>query len=358
MTCTIAKRQLRLQPWSIPRESMRCQLTILLLAVTCVSCATRRAPIASVAISAPIARFEHVFIVVEENENYDEVIGNTADMPYLNTLAANYGLATNYYANAHPSLNNYFYLTTGRMGTKAPWVWLLSDEYPGEVAGDNIASLLTANHKTWKAYAESLPRTGYLGDDRGLYVKRHNPFAYFTSVRDSSSVAGQPSQRANIVPFDQFASDLRSDTLPDYSFIAPNLYDDGHNDAVTKSMAACGDHRALQQADKWLKNNMAPLVGSASFQRDGVLIIVFDEACETGPKADSIYDPKRRDLRGGGHVAAVVVSSLTPAGTRTDQLFHHESVLRLSLTALGIEQMPGFAASAPDMNAFFKPKTP
>ena len=335
---------------------MRFRLTILLFVVACLSCATRRGPIASLAAPSPTPRFEHVFVVVEENENYDEVIGNTADMPYLNMLAANYGLATNYYANTHPSLNNYFYLTAGRAGTKAPWVRLLADEYPGQVTGDNVANLLTANHKTWKAYAESLPGTGYVGDDRGLYVKRHNPFAYFTSVRHSS-VADQASQRANIVPFTQFATDLQSNSLPNYSFIAPNLHNDAHNDAVTKTRAACGDHRALQQADGWLKKNMTPLIESPGFQHSGLLIIVFDEACEYGPKADSRYDPKRRDLRGGGHVAAVVVSSLTPAGTRSDQLFHHESVLRLSLSALGIEQMPGFAAGAPDMNAFFKSKT-
>jgi acid phosphatase len=58
-----------------------------------------------------MVRFEHVFVVVEENQNYDEVIGNTKDLPYLNTLASKYGVATNYYANAHPSINNYFYLT-------------------------------------------------------------------------------------------------------------------------------------------------------------------------------------------------------------------------------------------------------
>jgi acid phosphatase len=235
-------------------------------------------------------------------------------------------------------------------------VWLLADEYPGEVAGDNVASVLTANHKTWKAYAESLPQAGYIGDDRGLYVKRHNPFAYFASVRHGRPDA--PSQRASIVPFDQFAQDLQRDTLPDYSFISPNLYNDGHNDSVTKGRASCGDHRALRQADEWLKNSITPLIGSAMFQRGGLLIIVFDEACENGPKADASYDPARRNLGGGGHVATVVISSLTPAGTRTGQLLHHESVLRLSLSALGIEQMPGSAAAAPDMNVFFKPKTP
>ena len=73
----------------------------------------------AVLIPAQMVRFEHVFVVVEENQNYEEVIGNTKDLPYLNTLAAKYGVATNYYANTHPSINNYFYLTAGRSGTRS-----------------------------------------------------------------------------------------------------------------------------------------------------------------------------------------------------------------------------------------------
>jgi hypothetical protein len=304
-----------------------------------------------------IARFEHVFVVVEENQSYEDVIGNTADMPYLNTLATNYGVATNYYANTHPSLNNYFYLTAGRAGTRAPWVRLLADEFPGEVGGDNIASILASNHKTWKVYAESIPRAGYIGDDRGLYVKRHNPFAYFQNVRHKSA-SGETSQRANIVPFDQFVIDSQTNNLPNYAFITPNLYNDAHDNAVTKKLATCGDHRALQQSDAWLKDNIGPVIDSPIFRGSGLMIIVFDEACEAGPHEDSRYDPKHREFSGGGHVAAVVVSSLTPPGTKVDQLFHHESVLRLSLRALGIEQMPGFASSAADMDEFIKGKKP
>jgi phosphatidylinositol-3-phosphatase len=58
------------------------------------------------AANAGIPQFDHVFVVVEENQSYDDVVGNTADMPYLNSLIDDYGLATNYYANAHPSDNH------------------------------------------------------------------------------------------------------------------------------------------------------------------------------------------------------------------------------------------------------------
>jgi acid phosphatase len=338
---------------------MRSRLLVLLLAVGWVSCASphRTGPFPAAPIKeAQIAHFEHVFIVVEENESYDDVIGNVTDMPYLNMLADKYGLATNYYANTHPSINNYFFLTAGRRGTRSPWIRNLSDEYPGDVAGNNVASVLTANGKTWKAYMESIPRVGYVGDDRFPYVKRHNPFAYFESVRESKAAPGQHSERDNIVPFDNFARDLQNDSLPNYSFIVPNLYNDGHHDPVTHRMAFCGDPLALQNIDKWLANNMGSLVGSATFQHGSLLIIIFDEACERGPKADWRYDPKMPHVSGGGRVPAILVSSQIAPGTRSAVLYHHESVLRLSLQALSVEQLPGLAGNAPDMNEFFTAK--
>src|ERR1700690_3608619 len=122
---------------------MRGRFVVLLLIFTAswVSCARQQTGVSetsAVPMPAQMVRFEHVFVVVEENQNYEEVIGNTKDLPYLNTLAAKYGVATNYYANTHPSLNNYFYLTAGRSGTRSPWIGGLADLFPGEVAGDNI----------------------------------------------------------------------------------------------------------------------------------------------------------------------------------------------------------------------------
>jgi len=338
---------------------MRVRLLVLLLSAGLASCNRQQPAISEIpAVPLPVemARFEHVFVVVEENQNYDEIIGNTNDLPYLNSLAQKYGVATNYYANTHPSLNNYFYLTAGRSGTRSPWVGGMADLFPGEVAGDNITSILTANGKTWKAYAESIPRPGYIDGDHFPYVKRHNPFAYFENVRRSKAASGTASPASNIVPFESFAADLQHDTLPDYSFIAPNVYNDGHHDPVTQKGAPCGDHRALQGIDTWLKANMEPLIKSETFKRSGLLVIVFDEGCEAGPKADWRYDPNRLGIKGGGHVPALIISSRTPGGTTRDGLYHHESVLRLSLRALGVEQFPGRAKAAPDMDGFFTAK--
>jgi hypothetical protein len=65
---------------------------------------------ASAALASPApataGHYDHVFVIVEENHGYTDVIGNPA-APNLNALASQYGVATNYFAVAHPSEPNY-----------------------------------------------------------------------------------------------------------------------------------------------------------------------------------------------------------------------------------------------------------
>jgi hypothetical protein len=261
-----------------------------------------------------LPQFGHVVLVMEENHGYSDVIGNPA-MPYLNSLATKYGLATQYYANIHPSIGNYFMLTTGQIITT-------NDSFTGTVSDDNIVRELLTAGKTWKSYAESLPSVGYTGGDVYPYAKRHNIFAYFTDVVNSSSEVN------NLVPFSQFASDVSSGQLPNFSFVVPNLLDDAH-DGI------------LPMADFWLQQNMSALINSPAFQKDGLLIIVFDEAGGN----DSTH--------GGGHVAAVIVSPQAKSGFQSTTLYQHQSTLRLILQGLGISSYPGAAAQASNMAEFF-----
>jgi acid phosphatase len=296
-----------------------------------------------------VPQLRHVFVVVEENQSFDDVIGNPA-MPYLNQLAAHGGLARQYYANTHPSINNYFYLTSGRKGTNLPG--FSADVFRGTLPGDNIASLLTKHGKTWKAYAEDLPSAGYVGPNQGLYAKRHNPFSYYQSVLNDKTPAGQP-QREQIVPFQQFAVDWKAGLLPEFSFLIPNLYDDGHTNPRTGKDAGCRDPESLRRADHWLEQNLKPVIDTESFAKDSLLIVAFDEACDAGRKADSHINPNRGH-GGGGRIPVVLIGAGIPAGgCVSDTVFHHESVLKLSLKALGVDEFPGGSGSAADMGEFF-----
>src|SRR6266404_3412635 len=276
--------------------------------------------LASLATQAQAPVSSHVYVVMEENSNYSDIIGN-GNMPYLNSLASQYGLATNYYANTHPSIGNYFMLTTGQIITN-------NYGYTGTVSASNIFSQLIANGKTWKSYAEGLPSVGWISGDSGNYLQRHNPAAYMSDVKASGSAVVK-----NIVPFTQFATDRAAGTLPQFSFIVPNVLNDLHDGSDV-------------QADNWLTNNIKPLIDSANFKVNDLLIIVFDEAQDT----DTAH--------GGGQVAMVVIGPKVKQGYQSTTFYQHESLLRMLSEASGLTSFPGAGASAPEMTEFFSVSAP
>ena len=263
--------------------------------------------------SAQLPAFSHVVVVLEENHNYSSVIGSPS-MPYLNGLANTYGLGTQYYANTHPSIGNYFVLTTGQVITN-------DDNFNGVVKADNVVRELIAAGKTWKSYEEDLPSVGYIKPDVANYARRHCPLSYMQDVISSST------QRMNLVPFTQFATDLTNGNLPDYSFVTPNLCNDAHD---------CN----LSTADTWLKANIDPLLKSSSFQ-NGLLIIVFDESGND-------------NTHGGGRVAWVAVSpAFSKPAYQSITVYQHQSTLRLMMEGLGLTSYPGKAKTANNMAEFF-----
>jgi acid phosphatase len=251
-----------------------------------------------------------VVVVVEENAGYSSVIGNSA-MPYLNSLASQYGLATQYYADTHPSIGNYLMMTCGQIMTN-------NDSFTGTISVDNIVRHLITAGKTWKAYEESLPSVGYVGADVYPYARKHDPLAFYSDVVNSST------EIMNLVPFTQFATDLNAGQLPDFSFVTPNLLNDAHD-------------APLSAADAWLQSNLTPLLADAQFQKNGLLIIVFDEAATS----DATH--------GGGNVALVAVGPLVKKG-QSATLYQEENLLKTIANYLGIDGNIGAAGSAAPMS--------
>src|SRR5579859_7797796 len=117
--------------------------------------------------------FSHIYVIMMENTNYEDVIGNTSDAPYINSLAQTYGFAANYYGVTHPSLPNYVAATAGDFfGTH-------SDDPTQVFNQQNIVDQLESAGKSWAGYMQSIPSTGYTGAQfpatgSGLYVKKHD----------------------------------------------------------------------------------------------------------------------------------------------------------------------------------------
>lgn len=273
----------------------------------------------AVTIEASPSRSAHIVLVMEENQSYNTVVGNAAEWPNLNQLIATGALPTSDYANTHPSIGNYFMLTTGQI--------LTNDDSSTRVWGvDNLARRMLAAHTSFRIYAEGITQ-GYTGGDTGLYVIRHNPFAMLSDLADDPQVAHQ-----HIWPFSQFAIDLANGTLPSFSYIVPNVDDDAHSATPL-------------QADTWLQTNLVqPLASTSAFAAggDGLLIVNFDEAATSDAR------------NGGGHIAPVFWGPLAKSGyrQRTTTLYQQQSLLRTIMDLLGLSNPPGAAVSAPPMTEF------
>jgi acid phosphatase len=270
-----------------------------------------------------VPAFDHVFVVTLENQSFTDAMGG---MPFLSKLAGRYGSAVNFYANTHPSIGDYFWLTTGQNITN-------DSNFSGTVTEDNIVRQLTLAGKTWRAYAESIPSTGYTGPDAYPYVKRHNPFSYFSDILNT------PAQANNIVPFSQFPIDMANGQFPNYSFIIPNQFSNSHD--CPPSIPNCTNADKLMTSDTWLRDNIDPLIASPAFLQNGLLIITYDESVNTDT------------VNGGGHVVTLVISPKAKQAFQSNTLYQHQSTLRLTAEALGLTTLPGAAATAPNMAEFF-----
>jgi phosphatidylinositol-3-phosphatase len=264
--------------------------------------------------SAAVPRLRRVVVVVFENKGRDRVLGQ-ADAPTFALLTRRYATLTNYRAVAHPSLPNYLALVSG--STQG----ITSDCTSCIVAARNLADTVEASGRTWKTYAEGLPRVGFTGLWAGRYAKKHDPFTYFQDVLSS------PSRLRRIVPFTVFARDLAAGTLPDFSLVVPDLCNDMHDCSVATG-------------DAWLARFLAPLLGSSQL-RGGAVFVVFDESDESS-------------VGGGGIVPAFVAGPAVRAGARSAAVFDHYSLLRTIEDAWSLPRL-GLSAGARPITGIWKP---
>jgi len=281
-------------------------LAALALALGCAQARPGR-PLATGATSRlPRSRTSHVVVIVMENAEYGEVIGDAA-APYVNALARRYGLATESFAITHPSLPNYLALTGGSTHGVS------SDCTDCQVTAANIVDELEARGISWGAYLEDAPTPCFRGADAGGYAKKHNPLLYYRDI------AGSPSRCRRLVGFAQLAADLRSGRLPSYAWISPNLCDDGHDCGV-----AAGD-RFLARTVPTLLRELGP---------HGFLVLTWDEGSS---------DRGCCGVAHGGHIATVLAGPDIVPGGRERQPVDHYGVLATIEEAFGLPLLGGSA---------------
>ena len=268
-----------------PRTAAASALATLVVAALVVANAASGTDGANTGTALP--RFDRVVVVVFENKEFEQVVGN-ADAPTFASLARRYARLTNYRGVAHPSLPNYLALVSG--STQG----VTSDCTSCRVSAINLADTLERAGKSWKTYAEGLPRAGFTGDWAGRYARKHNPFLYFTDV------ASSPVRLGRIVPLGTFDRDLAAGRLPDFSLVVPDLCHDMHDCSIATG-------------DAWLGTFLRPLLRSSALG-NGAVFVVFDEGTSS--------------QGGGGHVPALVLGPRVRPESQTSTLLDHYGLLR------------------------------
>ncbi|MFE9424875.1 alkaline phosphatase family protein [Kitasatospora sp. NPDC006697] len=202
---------------------------------------------AASATATAVPAYSHVVVVVEENHSYSDIIGDTADAPYINTLANTGALMTSSFGVSHPSEPNYMAIFGGST------FGLSSDACPvSEGTKANLGSELLAAGKTFVGYSEGLPSAGSTKCTSGAYARKHAPWANFSNV-----------PAADQQPYTAFPSSSNYANLPTVSFVIPNLNDDMHDGTIA-------------QGDTWLKNNLSAYAAWAK-ANNSLLVVTWDE---------------------------------------------------------------------------------
>jgi acid phosphatase len=219
------------------------------------------------------ARPRHIMVVMMENKNVSEVIGQS-DQPFTNSLATRYGLATQSYAFGHPSLPNYLDIVSGSNQGVTDDNPPSSHRFPG---AETLADQLAAAGITERAYAENLPTDPT--NDSGEYAVRHVPWEYF------------PNARIGVADASTLIPDLSGPAAPAFVWYTPNLIHDEHDGTV-------------QQGDAFLASLIPAVQATPWYAAGGAIVIEWDEA-----------DTDNAGINGGngGHVVTIVVSAALKA---------------------------------------------
>jgi hypothetical protein len=191
---------------------------------------------------------------------------------------------------------------------------------------------------------------------------------YFHAIID------QPSCKSNVVNLRELKADLRAvDTTPNFSFITPNLCDDGHD-----APCANGEPGGLKSINVFLQSWIPLILNSPAYRKDGLIIINFDEGGtgrieQTSTDALVTVDGKfccdqqegpnlglkfpvvvsemshgRRITKttldyGGDRTGALLLSKYIRPGTVSNVPYNHYSLLKSLEDIFGIHEYLGYA---------------
>lgn len=332
----------------------------------------------------------HVWNILLENEDYATTFGNPSADPYLaTTLPSEGALLEDYYGIGHHSNDNYVALVSGQppnpdnqndCTTFVGFSGGTDDHgietgdgcvYPSDIS--DIGNQLTQGKLSWKAYEQDMgnipsreaaacghPALGAADNTEKAvsgdgYATRHNPFVYFEGVIEKakycdshevalgSTTGAMP--KGALKGETGLVTDLKkAATTPAYSFITPNLCNDGHDFPCINQT---GGASALANIDTFLSTWVPKITASAAYKQGGLIEITFDES--EGPSSDSsaccnetpgpAAPEPGLDGPGGGLVGAVLLSPFIKPGTVSTTPYNHYSTLATDELIFGLSRL-------------------
>lgn len=321
--------------------------------------------------------YAHIFVIIAENKGYAQIIGPGSHAPNINRLATQYGLASRFYAEVHPSEGNYIAMLGGdtfgihdddafycKPGMKDPYCPRSTKAGYVEhtIKARSLVDQLEAHGLTWKAYLESLPEPGSLaarwptaehpvaGMPSELYAAKHNGFISFERVQQD------PQRARKLVDFAELDRDLASGRMPNYAHIVPHQCNDMHGrDASSSTPADCSKSNTeglIERGDRVIADITQRIMASSVWRdrANAAIVITFDEndKDERGAEDQGCcgYEPGSAANFGGGRIPTVVITNHGPRGIVDPTPYNHYSLLRTTEAAFGIDEYLGHAADA------------
>ncbi len=211
---------------------------------------------------------DHVFMIYLENHGVKDIVGSR-NAPYINGLINNYGYGSNYFAQTHPSLPNYYPILGGTD---------FGFNYNCELDcfdARNLADNIEGATKTWAAYEQSMPAPCFT-QSSGPYSPGELPFLAFHDI-----VSNTARCKAHVLPLQQMATDLAStSTTPNYAWIAA---DENHNMEgpvnIEFILSLLTNHQYnIKAGDQFLAETLPTILNSQAFQTQrSAIFITWDE---------------------------------------------------------------------------------
>jgi phosphatidylinositol-3-phosphatase len=319
--------------------------------------------------AAAFPHMDHVFVIMMENTAYSDLLNpSNQNTTFIRSLAATFGLETDYFGVTHVSLPNYVAATSG-----SNWGSNSDDEAQADQGFFNHLSLtdqLNQAGVSWKGYMDSMPAVGFTGNfgdcttatsapdpfctnsktGTALYVRKHNPFMQYPDVFTNPALAD------NVVPLTQLSSDLASGDVPQFAWITPNSCNDMHGgppqcpfpNSPTDQFQAT----LFRDGDAFLKTWVTAIMHSPAWTGNSAIFVTWDEggfsdnapfgpndingccdspalpATPVNPATGGGGDLAGGTLYGGGHVPMIVIARHGARGSTDATPANHYSLLQ------------------------------